>query len=175
MRSGVRPYTLGPSRPSGLGWRVRWGGPGTGCKLCPAKTQAPSSQGPTGWAQALKQQRTSRPTPTSISAIRWRRPLGSRFLPTARSPGATLRGLGEAPPSCGGRRTFERRAWRGEKNGGHSNAAKWPLGPSRWRVYVVGSWPTLWPWSRADAGPGVTPLSQLDEISPFTDNDRQRP
>lgn len=98
---------------------MSWGGPGTG-----RRDPDPSPRQPTGWAQALKQQRTSRPTPTSISATRWRRLLGSHIPPTARSPGPTLRGLGEALPSGGRRRAFERRAWRGEKNGGHSNAAE---------------------------------------------------
>lgn len=175
MKSEVWPSILGPSRTSGLGLAGELAGPRDRTQALSCGDPDPSPWGLTGWAQFLKQQRTSRPTPTSISAIRWRRSLGSRFLPTARSPGATLRGLGEVPPSCGECRTFERRAWRGEKNGGHSNAAKWPIGPSRWRVYVVGSWPALWPWSRADAGPGVIPLPHLDEISPFTDNDGQRP
>ncbi|CAD7677378.1 unnamed protein product [Nyctereutes procyonoides] len=99
--------------------------------------------------------------------------LAARRLPTllAQLCGA----YAKPPPSQPGRGAFGHRVWRGEKNGGRSNAGP-ALGASegpRRRVSVDVSSAALGLWRPTDPGPGMTTPSQRDETSPAANSGRR--
>eukprot|EP00071_Canis_lupus_P040224 XP_022273781.1 uncharacterized protein LOC111095766 [Canis lupus familiaris] len=164
----------GPSRPSGLRPGVNWGAQG--------EVRSSDLQTPGALAAAAH-----RPGPHFAAVVSlsppppprrrpWLRPLGAgpRRLPTllAQLCGA----YAKPPPSQPGRGAFGCRVWRGEKNGGRSNAGP-ALGASeglRRRVSADVSSAALGLWRPTDPGPGMTTPPQVDETSP-TANSGQRP
>lgn len=123
MKSGAHFSTPGPSRPSGLGPAGDLGGSGDRPWALSCGDLERSPRLPTGWSQALKQQRTSPPPRPHLRNLMAAASL--RRHPTDHpvswpNPARPRR----SPAKARRMHAFERRVWRGEKNGRHSNTAE---------------------------------------------------